>query len=231
MNDMGKVCHEAGLCETPPIVEKTQLIEGSTVSDIKVTLDPNGAYPTWIRNGLLDALNAAVRQIAVCTPGSHTDTCPGVSAMSYCPQTVTKYVNCVVSTLTRLTSSILLLFRRRTHVLTRSGRSQSIGASTFKPRTPPMRRHHLLNLTSRWSLWTTRFARKHLKVWLPLRKRLTVLLVAFSPFSRLLASRVESAWMVESRGDKKLPNAAWCMSGLLRVFSSFVRVVYFYTVA
>lgn len=34
--------------------------------DIKLTLRPDGEYQTWIHNGLLDSLAAAVKKIAKC---------------------------------------------------------------------------------------------------------------------------------------------------------------------
>lgn len=75
---------------------KTQLFSSETVNDLTVTIGPDGEYPTWIRNGLLDALGAAARTVAKCTSGTYTNTCPGTTAMAYCPRKQTKFTNCEV---------------------------------------------------------------------------------------------------------------------------------------
>lgn len=89
-------CHEEGLCETSPIELKAQRVKGTKVSNIKITLNPDGSYPTWIRNGLVDTLYAAAKHISVCTPGSFVDSCPGVTAMAYCPRRKIEFVNCEI---------------------------------------------------------------------------------------------------------------------------------------
>lgn len=74
------VCHEAGQCETQP-----QTFDGWWQADgpngdmgpITVTMDPSGAYPTWIRNGLVDALRAAVAAGARCGDSTNVQLCQG----------------------------------------------------------------------------------------------------------------------------------------------------------
>ncbi|EDU39759.1 hypothetical protein PtrSN002B_001240 [Pyrenophora tritici-repentis] len=90
------ICHESGQCETNDIDLKGMLITPSRVDAIKVTLGPHGAYPTWIRNGLVDALGAAARTVAKCEKGTHVDKCFGTTAMAYCPQRKIEYQNCEV---------------------------------------------------------------------------------------------------------------------------------------
>jgi hypothetical protein len=66
-DNIAGACHESGQCETNDIEMDGQLIEpgrGGEVKDIKVILEPDGEYPTWIRNGLVDTLRAAVKAIA-----------------------------------------------------------------------------------------------------------------------------------------------------------------------
>lgn len=86
---LGEVCHESGQCETNDITIDGQLIQagrGGDVSDITVTLGPDGEYPTWIRNGLLDSLKAAVLSMAKCEDVTNIDDCSYASAMAYCPR-------------------------------------------------------------------------------------------------------------------------------------------------
>ncbi|KAF2830306.1 hypothetical protein CC86DRAFT_434000 [Ophiobolus disseminans] len=90
------VCHTTGMCETNDITMDSTLTTASSVTALAITMGPSGVYPTWIRNGLIDTLRASVLSVAKCTPGTHTDTCPGVSAMAYCPRKKTKFINCEV---------------------------------------------------------------------------------------------------------------------------------------
>ncbi|KNG48169.1 hypothetical protein TW65_05077 [Stemphylium lycopersici] len=90
------ICHESGQCETNPIELKGQLFKSESVDDIKVTLGPDGSYPTWIRNGLIDTLAAAAKEVAKCEDGTYTNRCFGTTAMAYCPQRKTQYTNCEV---------------------------------------------------------------------------------------------------------------------------------------
>jgi hypothetical protein len=83
-----EICHESGQCETNDIELEGQLIapgRGGSVDNIKVILGPDGEYPTWIRNGLVDALRAAVKSISKCEDITHTNDCAGTTAMAYCP--------------------------------------------------------------------------------------------------------------------------------------------------
>lgn len=75
-----EVCHESGQCETTD-----QTFDGWWQADgangdmgpITVTMTPEGAYPTWIRNGLVDALKAAVVAGAKCGDSINTQLCEG----------------------------------------------------------------------------------------------------------------------------------------------------------
>lgn len=62
------VCHTTGLCETNEIEYKGRyFVQGiGKNEDITVKLGPHGSYPTWIRNGLVDTLKAAVMAGAKC---------------------------------------------------------------------------------------------------------------------------------------------------------------------
>jgi hypothetical protein len=108
MSEMGHACQSEGQCDTTDIEKEAQLMSASNVLDIKVTIGPHGAYPTWIRNGLLDTMGAAIRSVAQCTPGTYTNTCPGVTAMAYCPRKKTQFVNCEVRTIFSLSLSLSL---------------------------------------------------------------------------------------------------------------------------
>lgn len=74
------VCHESGQCET-----EEQTFDGwwqasgpnGDMGPITVTMNPSGAYPTWIRNGLVDALRAAVLAGARCGDSTNTQLCQG----------------------------------------------------------------------------------------------------------------------------------------------------------
>lgn len=78
-----EVCHESGQCETNDIKMDGQLLSTDSAENIELTLGPDGSYPTWIRNGLVDALIAAVHAIAKCEDTTHKPTCP--NPMVYCP--------------------------------------------------------------------------------------------------------------------------------------------------
>lgn len=90
------ICHESGQCETNPLEMKSQLFTSESVTNLIITISPDGEYPTWIRNGLLDALGAAAKTVAKCEDGTYTNTCPGVTAMAYCPRRKTQFTNCEV---------------------------------------------------------------------------------------------------------------------------------------
>lgn len=67
------ICHETGLCETNDIEFKGRYLENryGKNEEIKVTLEPHGAYPEWIRNGLVETLMAAVKKGAKCEDVCH----------------------------------------------------------------------------------------------------------------------------------------------------------------
>ncbi|KAF2117238.1 hypothetical protein BDV96DRAFT_571744 [Lophiotrema nucula] len=82
---VGDACHTTGLCDTNDITfpgwwqaDGT----GGTMGPITVTVGPSGSYPTWIRNGLLDSLKAAVVAGAKC--GDSTNIQPCVSGDETC---------------------------------------------------------------------------------------------------------------------------------------------------
>jgi hypothetical protein len=83
---LASACSTQGQCDTSKIDLKGQLIaagRGSSITDETLTIEPSGAYPTWIHNGLIDALSAAVKAVAKCEDVTNTPTC--ASTMSYCP--------------------------------------------------------------------------------------------------------------------------------------------------
>jgi hypothetical protein len=67
---------------------------GGSVDDITVHVDPSGAYPTWIHNGLIDGLSAAVKAIAKCEDVTNTPTCPNPAV--YCPAEPFTVTECTV---------------------------------------------------------------------------------------------------------------------------------------
>ena len=96
MAAIGPICHESGQCETNEIELEGRLTTPDSINEIKVTLGPDGSYPTWIRNGLVDILALAVKEVAQCETGTYTNKCFGTTAMAYCPQKKSKYTNCKV---------------------------------------------------------------------------------------------------------------------------------------
>ncbi|KAF2466174.1 uncharacterized protein BDR25DRAFT_306336 [Lindgomyces ingoldianus] len=93
---LAKACSTQGQCDTSALEFKGQLVESGTgsVTDETLTVDPSGAYPTWIHNGLIDSLYAAVKAIAKCEDVTNTPTC-GFSAY-YCPSKPFTVTECVV---------------------------------------------------------------------------------------------------------------------------------------
>lgn len=74
------VCHESGQCETNEIDFSGWWIEAGNNGDmepITVKMGPSGSYPTWIRNGLVDTLKAAVMAGAKCGDVTNTQLCMG----------------------------------------------------------------------------------------------------------------------------------------------------------
>ncbi|KAF2498238.1 hypothetical protein BU16DRAFT_570799 [Lophium mytilinum] len=73
-------CHESGQCDTSPLTFdgwwQASGLNGE-MGPIVVTMDPSGAYPTWIRNGLVDTLRAAVLAAANCGNSVNTQGCGG----------------------------------------------------------------------------------------------------------------------------------------------------------
>ena len=81
-------CSDNGPCDTSAIEIKGQLIDAGrdgNVDDETLTINPSGDYPTWIHNGLLETLKAAIQVVAVCEDVTHESGCP-YSPMAYCPR-------------------------------------------------------------------------------------------------------------------------------------------------
>ena len=57
--------------------------DDGTVDDETVTVNPEGAYQSWIHNGLLDALQAAAVAVAQCESVTNTPNCD--DSPEYCP--------------------------------------------------------------------------------------------------------------------------------------------------
>ena len=57
--------------------------DDGSVDDETVTVTPQGAYQSWIHNGLLDALQAAAVAVAKCESVTNTPTCG--DSPYYCP--------------------------------------------------------------------------------------------------------------------------------------------------
>ncbi|ORY08484.1 hypothetical protein BCR34DRAFT_11899 [Clohesyomyces aquaticus] len=77
---MQSVCHESGNCETNDITfDGWYMAPGNNapMGPIVVTMAPSGSYPTWIRNGLVDSLQAAVKAVAKCGTVHNTQLCQG----------------------------------------------------------------------------------------------------------------------------------------------------------
>ncbi|KAF2245815.1 hypothetical protein BU26DRAFT_488467 [Trematosphaeria pertusa] len=91
---LGEVCHESGQCETNDIELDGIIWSSNDQTEIKVTLGPDGEYPTWIRNGLLDGLKAAVQTVAKCEETTYHNSC-GFSPY-YCPAKDSKHMQCEV---------------------------------------------------------------------------------------------------------------------------------------
>ena len=85
IDELAKACSTQGQCDTSSIEIKGSWIPqgwGDTVGET-LTVNPSGSYPTWIHNGLIDALHAAVKEIATCKDVTHQSPCP--NPMAYCP--------------------------------------------------------------------------------------------------------------------------------------------------
>lgn len=96
MAAVGPICHESGQCETNPIELSGTLTKPSRIDTLKIKLGPDGSYPTWIRNGLVDILALAAKEVAKCEEVTYTNHCFGTTAMAYCPQKKSKGINCEV---------------------------------------------------------------------------------------------------------------------------------------
>jgi hypothetical protein len=90
------ICHESGQCETNSIELTSYLTRNRGVDEIKVTLGPDGEYPTWIRNGLVDLLALAVKQVAKCEQVSYMPICHGAPGKVDCDYDMRTGTNCEV---------------------------------------------------------------------------------------------------------------------------------------
>ncbi|KAL1959284.1 hypothetical protein VTO42DRAFT_2471 [Malbranchea cinnamomea] len=80
------VCSTKGQCFSNAFELEGQIHEpglGGKTQTISVIVKPEGEYPTWIRNGLLDALIASVKAVIKCREVTTTPTC--ANPMAYCP--------------------------------------------------------------------------------------------------------------------------------------------------
>ncbi|OAL01009.1 hypothetical protein IQ06DRAFT_135897 [Phaeosphaeriaceae sp. SRC1lsM3a] len=93
---LGEVCHESGQCETNDLTLKSTQWSADSNPELKITLGPDGTYPTWIRNGLIDTLGRSIKAVAKCKEVTYTNKCFGTTAMAYCPQKKSKHTNCEV---------------------------------------------------------------------------------------------------------------------------------------
>lgn len=87
IDSLYRACKDEGQCDTSAIDIKGQLIEAGAegrVDDETLTINPSGSYPTWIHNGLLETLNAAVQAVATCEDVTQWSGC--ASVMAYCPR-------------------------------------------------------------------------------------------------------------------------------------------------
>ncbi|MCJ1347368.1 hypothetical protein MMC31_005592 [Peltigera leucophlebia] len=97
IKNLAVACSTQGQCDTSPFE-----ITGDTINPglafttgETLTVNPSGSYPTWIHNGLIDALSAAVKAIAECKPINTTPACYG-NAMAYCPSQEITLSQCTV---------------------------------------------------------------------------------------------------------------------------------------
>lgn len=85
---LADACHPGvnnGVCETSDVKLEGQIVSKDSAVNIELTLGPEGDYPTWVRNGLLDALRAGVGEVAKCEDTISDPPCP--NPMVFCPST------------------------------------------------------------------------------------------------------------------------------------------------
>ena len=86
VDEIAKACHTEGQCDTSPIdikgYEIRQDLRGDAFPEI-LTVNPSGSYPTWIHNGLIDALRVAVKAMAECHDVTIQPMC--LVPLSFCP--------------------------------------------------------------------------------------------------------------------------------------------------
>ncbi|KAI0150516.1 hypothetical protein GGR57DRAFT_471780 [Xylariaceae sp. FL1272] len=100
MDILNSACAESGNCDTNEQGADGQIIgsgRGGEVVDITVNVTPGGSYgmyrfissyvgkESWIHNGLLDTLHAALDAAVECEEVTHSDDCVGSGLGSYCP--------------------------------------------------------------------------------------------------------------------------------------------------
>lgn len=86
IKNLAVACSTQGQCDTNSIEIRGDIINPglSFTTGETLTINPSGSYPTWIHNGLIDTLSAAVKAIAECKDVKTTPACYG-NAMAYCP--------------------------------------------------------------------------------------------------------------------------------------------------
>ncbi|MCJ1311382.1 hypothetical protein MMC25_005053 [Agyrium rufum] len=87
MGSMYTACGSYGTCDTNPTTMTGEIITSKGNLDGEtITLNPSGDYPTWLNNGILQALQAGIT--AAATSANMSYEVPCASYESYCPQTV-----------------------------------------------------------------------------------------------------------------------------------------------
>lgn len=87
VKNLASACSTQGQCDTSPIEIRGNIVTAGTdfgTTGETLTVNPSGSYPTWIHNGLIDTLSAAVKVIAECRDVTTTTGCLG-NPMAYCP--------------------------------------------------------------------------------------------------------------------------------------------------
>ena len=86
LGTLSAACGSSGLCElTPSAVQSKYLTSETTYQVDDIQLTPGGDYQVWIRDGLLEALTAAIEAVAVCTKHTFYPNCSGSKGLGNCP--------------------------------------------------------------------------------------------------------------------------------------------------
>jgi hypothetical protein len=66
IHELPIACSTSGMCNTSPLTFKGRYVTGKVGTGLEVKVKPSRAYKTWIHNGLIDMLEAAVKKISQC---------------------------------------------------------------------------------------------------------------------------------------------------------------------